>query len=91
MAKWKYTINSGTALREAIEDGDSATTALALINCCNELLNKLNKRDKEDFNEDIQDIIDTLYDVDAYNENEIDDCLSDFYHICDYIRAFVSL
>ena len=91
MAKWKYTITNGTHLREAIEDGNSVETAAKLIDCCNELLSKFSRRDKEDFEEDIQDIIDTLLDVDLYNPEEIDDCLSDFYNICDYIRAFVAL
>lgn len=91
MAMWKYTIDSGKALREAIEDGSTIETVECLKVCCQELMDKLGAIDRHYCAEDIQDIIDTIDDADMYDIDEIDDCLRDFYDLCDGIRAFVSL
>ena len=91
MGMWKYTIENGTALREAIYDGSTKEVVNILTMCCEELSDKLNNRDKEYCREDIQDILDTLYDIDVCDTETIDDCLADFYDICDSVRAFVNL
>ena len=91
MAKWDYIITNGKELREAIDNENAEQTVKCLITCCEELLHKLNRRDKEDFEEDMNDIIDTLYDIDSYDEDAINDCLSDFYDICDYVKAWVEM
>ena len=88
---WKYKLKSGSALREAIYNDDSEQTVKCLLSCCEELLRKLNRRDKEDFEEDMNDIIDTLYDIDTYDEDTINDCLRDFYDICDYVGAWIEI
>lgn len=91
MTKWDYIIKSGKELREAIHNEDIEQTVKCLISCCEELLRKLNLRDKDDFEEDINDIIDTLYDIDSYDIDTVDDCLRDFYDICDYVAAWVEM
>lgn len=91
MAQWKYTIEHGKALREAIEDGNTTETIESLKDCCTELLGSLKDRDIDYFAEDLQDMIDTLDDVDIYDTDEIDDCLRDFYDICDVIRVWISI
>ena len=60
MAMWKYTINSGTALREAIEDGDTIETVKCLINCYKELMKKMSNEDIAYYEYSIMDTIDTL-------------------------------
>ena len=37
MAMWKYTIENGKALREAIAEGNTEATIECLMNCFNEL------------------------------------------------------
>ena len=91
MAMWKYTIHNGLLLRQAIYDGDSELTVEALKDCCKELLDKLTKRDKKYYFEDIQDLMCSLEFIDIYDEDSIDCCLMDFYDLCDYIRAFISI
>lgn len=96
MAMWKYTITNGTALREAIEDGSTEETVKCLAKCYKELISKLYKGDKEDFEYDIED---TIYTLDSYefssdyeeDEENIDYYLAEFYDICDSVRAFISL
>ena len=91
MSKWMYTINNGQALRDAIDAEDIQLVIKCLTDCCKELLEKLNGKDKENFAEDVQDIIDTLYDRDAEDVDVINDCLADFYDICDYASAWITL
>ena len=96
MAMWKYTINNGTALREAIEDGSTEETVKCLLKCYNELKNKLSDEDMEDYGYDIEDTIDTLKwyvfsSDDEEDEENIDYYLAEFYDICDSVRAFISL
>lgn len=96
MAQWKYTITSGTALREAIEDGDTEQTIKCLLKCCSELYNKLSKDNCDEYDYEIEDIVNALSAYVLYNDDEddtetIDLCLNDFYDICDDVRAFVAL
>lgn len=90
--KWKYTLQWGKQLREAIEAEDAELTAKCLICCYRELLNKLSDEDKDDFEADITDAIEvlTVYHFDDEDE-DIDSYLSDFYDLCDDIRAWVEI
>lgn len=95
MAQWKYTITSGTALREAIYDGDTERTVECLLKCCSELHNKLSEEDLEDCSYELEDIIESLKvytpSDDEDDTENIDAYLGDFYDICDSVRAFVAL
>lgn len=93
MARWKYTINSGSALREAIDNEDLEQVVKCLLLCYRELLDKLDKWDEQDYEIDIQDSIGVLmaYELcpDEDDEDCIDDYLSDFYDLCDELRAWI--
>lgn len=96
MAKWKYTINSGTALREAIDNEDTEQVVKCLLLCYKELSDKLSEEDKDWFGEDIEQEVYTLDYIDRMgvedeDEDEINDRLEYFYDICDDVRAFVAL
>lgn len=95
MSMWKYTITSGTNLREAIEDGSTEKTVKCLLKCYEELKDKLSGEDIEDYEYDIMETIDTLkwyeFDEDEDDEENINYYLAEFYDICDSVRAFVSL
>lgn len=96
MPKWKYTIKSGTALRDAIDNEDVEQVVKCLLLCYKELSDKLSKEDKDWFSEDIEEAIDTLDYIDRMgvedeDEDEINDHLYDFYDLCDDARAFVAL
>ena len=93
MARWKYTLKSGTALREAINNDDMEQVVKCLLLCYEELLNKLDEWDEADYEIDIQDSIGVLkaYQLcpDEDDEDYINDALKDFYDLCDEIRAWV--
>lgn len=95
MAKWKYTINSGSALREAIDNEDTEQVVKCLLLCYKELLDKLDEWDKEDYEIDIHDSIGVLkaYELchDDDDEDNVNYYLEEFYDICDDVRAFVAL
>ena len=95
MAQWKYTITSGTALREAIYDGDTERTVACLLACCSELYNKLSKAALENYDYELEDIIESLKmwtPSDDEDDTEIiDTYLGDFYEICDSVRAWISI
>lgn len=96
MAMWKYTIRGGSNLRNAIYEGDTKRTIECLIQCFDELWNKLSKEDLEEYDYEIEDIVDSLGvyvlsdDEDEDTEN-INEYLRDFFDICDDVRAFVTL
>ena len=50
MAKWKYALNSGSALREAIDNDDVEQVVKCLLLCYQELLDKLDEWDETDLN-----------------------------------------
>lgn len=95
MARWKYTLNSGSALREAINNDDMEQVVKCLLLCYRELLDKLDEWDEADYEIDIQDSIGVLmaYELcpDEDDEDYIDSQLEEFYDLCDEIRAFVEL
>jgi hypothetical protein len=93
MAQWKYTIQNGRQLRQAIYQSDAQATAKWLFKCFQELHNKMSDEDKEDYGYRIEDIMDTLrfYVVDPDDDDNIDYYLEEFYHICDDVKAWVAV
>ena len=93
MAQWNYTIRWGKQLREAICDEDTEMVVKCLIACYRELLNKLSDEDREDYEYDIEDTIEVLtyYEADSDDEDDVDDYLSEFYDICDDVRAWIAI
>jgi predicted nucleotidyltransferase len=91
MAKWIYTINSGTELREAIDADDFEATICCLSQCYQELLDKLSVEDKEWKQYNIEDTIDHLNNAEDMDEDEINWYLSEFYDLCDELKAFVAI
>ncbi len=95
MAMWKYTIQNGTALREAIYDGNTEQTVKCLLQCYKELRDKLSDEDMEDYEYDIADTIGVLMSYEMCpcedDEENINYYLTEFYDICDDVRAFIKL
>ena len=91
MAKWNYTITSGTALRGAINSEDTEQVVDCLVQCYQELLNKLSEEDKEWKQWDIEDTIEFLSGSEDLDEDDINYYLEEFYDLCDDLRAFVAL
>ena len=93
MAKWNYTLRFGKNLREAIEAEDVEAIVKCLIACYRELLNKLSDEDKDWKQFDIEETIEilTYYEADPDDEDDIDYYLSEFYDICDDVRAWIAI
>ena len=93
MAKWRYTIESGKALREAIEDGDIERTVRCLYRCFKELYDKMSDEDKDYYQFDIEDTMEILklYDEEYDDEDNVNYYLEEFYNICDDVRAWVPM
>ncbi len=95
MARWKYTLNSGSALREAIYNYDTEQVVKCLLLCYKELLDKLDEWDEADYEIDIQDSIGVLmaYELcpDENDEECVDDYLAEFYDLCDELRVWIEL
>ena len=93
---WKYTLKSGFALREAIDNEDIKQVVECLLHCCVELNRKLRGEDKSDYALELDDmyVALTCFEInedEEENEEEINSYLADFYDICDSVRAFVEL
>ena len=89
MSKWEYTLASGKALHEAIENEDAQLTVKCLLKCYNELYGKLTDEDKEWKGWDIED---TIFNIENFDEDEdVDDYLEEFYDLCDDLRAWITL
>lgn len=95
MAKWKYTLNSGKTLREAIENEDMEQVVKCLLLCYRELLDKLDEWDEEDYEIDIHDSIGVLmaYELcpDEDDEDYINEKLEEFYDLCDELSVWITL
>ena len=93
MAMWKYTIESGSALHEAIYDGNTERTVSCLLKCYQELYNKLCKADKEEYEYEIEESIEilTYYEADPDDEDDVNYYLEEFYDLCDSVRAFIKI
>lgn len=93
MARWKYTLKSGSALREAIDNEDAEQVVKCLLLCYKELLDKLVGEDRKGFMWDIEDTINvlTLYELDPDDEDNINYYLEEFYDLCDELRAWIEV
>lgn len=93
MARWKYTLNSGSALREAIDNEDMEQVVKCLLLCYKELYRNISAEDKEWRGYDIEDTIEilTLYAIDPDDEDNINYYLEEFYDLCDELRAWVEV
>lgn len=87
MARWKYSLNSGSALREAIDNEDAEQAVKCLLLCYKELQSKLTEKDKDYRGMEIEDAIFNLENFDI--DEDVDDYLSDFYDLCDELRAWI--
>jgi hypothetical protein len=93
MAEWRYTIESGKALREAIDDDDIERTVRCLYRCFKELYDKMSDEDKDYYQFDIEDTMEILklYDEEYDDEDNVNYYLEEFYNICDDVRAWVPM
>lgn len=95
MAKWIYTLESGSALGDAIDNDELELTAQCILHCLEELVNKLSDEDRAWKGFDIEDLAESINSFlgDGNDEEEaveiINNFLSDFYDICDDVRAWV--
>ena len=109
MGKWKYKLNEGVKLRELI-DGDTddkenqALIIEQIIVCCKALLEKLDDKDKEYYQMELEDLINVmdgegdyirngedLYESFYSTEELADARLAEFYDICDACRCWIDL
>ena len=96
MARWKYTLNSGSALREAIDNEDTEQVVKCLLLCYQELLDKLDEWDEEDYEIDIHDSIGVLqaYELCPDEDDEesyLNDKLEELYDLCDELRVWIGI
>jgi hypothetical protein len=95
MANWKYRLQNGSALREAIDNDDMEQVVKCLLLCYEELLNKLDEWDESDYEIDIQDSIGVLMAYELCNDEDDEDCINDyleeFYDLCDELRAWIEM
>ena len=99
MAKWIYTLDSGLALREAIDECEYKLVAENMLKCLEELTNKLSDDDRAWKGWDIEDLAENingfLGSYTEYSDDEqeemLDDYLHDFYDICDDVRAWIEI
>lgn len=101
MAKWKYKLSTGAALRTAIDDNNNEETLQRLKKCYEEIHKLMSDvYEEEDLYEDLSEIdnqLDNLENYEDYDmtlqdcEDEINYLLSDFYDFCDNNRIWVGL
>ena len=101
MAKWKYDLKMyGQELRRLINEEEECEEILKHIKvCCNYLLKIMNSTDREEWEEDLEELIelcdDTLdvleEDDDDYNQDCVNDVLTEFYDTMDYMKVWVAL
>lgn len=87
--KWEYTLESGHALRDAIDSGDLWQVQRCLINCYQELFDK-GVIDEDDFEAYTQEVDEADMD-DPDVEDYLDFELNEFYDLCDNCNVWVSL
>lgn len=97
MARWKYKLNSGTALREAINNEDMEQVVKCLLFCYQELYKKLTVDDRADYLDDIEDAFAELSSYEPYDDDEeyeeyyLNEKLAEFYDLCDELRAWIEV
>ena len=92
MAKWIYTLESGSDLREAIENDDLEQTAKCILKCLRELTHKLLEAGDpiKDFDiEALDDLVTEDIDSGDFDEDRLNEYLNDLYDICDNYRAWI--
>jgi hypothetical protein len=95
MRNWRYTVETGVELRDAIRDEDAKVLRL-LCEASSELLSKLNEEDRDNYDLDLLDIIEECEadfdydDTEDYNDY-VNYQLSRFYDVCDAVDAWVSI
>ena len=101
MAKWKYTLKNGKALRDAINKASNEDTLEALRKCYEEIHEAMpDEYTEEDLYRDIEDIENQLDNCENYEDydmteddvqDEVNYLLSHFYDLCDGLRIWVDL
>ena len=104
MAKWKYDLKEdGKKLRELIDQGASKGNCEKILKqmivCCEHAEAQLTLDDREEYEYDIdtmatdcEDLMWCLEDDDEeYNEERMNDILTDFYDLMDSVRVWVAL
>ena len=101
MAKWKYTLKNGNALRKAINDEDIEKILNTLKDCYTEVSAAMpdyfDEYDLEDKIADIDNELDNYYNYTNYDmtlqdvEDNVDGQLDNFYDFCDDLRVWVDL
>lgn len=99
MARWKYKLEAGSILRDAIENDNHEETLNALRKCCLEMHEKLpGDYTEDDLQDDLEEIWSQLDNLENYKEYNmtLDDCeeeinylLSRFYEYCDDMGVWV--
>lgn len=97
MGKWAVTLNSGKALRDAIDEEDIIKCFECLKACYQELHDKLPDTftdvDLDMALEDVDMQLSDLEDPDMYEdaEDELNYLLDDFYDLCDNLNVWVGM
>lgn len=103
MIRWSYDLKEqGSKLREAINEGEASREACEeilnqIINCCQYLKEQFTIDDRNDYEWDIDQLIedceDTKFYLDEYDEDSnadnIDEVLDRFYDLMDLIRVWI--
>ena len=94
MGQWKYTLKSGKALRNAIDEEDYEGIIDGLVACFSELNKALpDDYDADELDSDLADIDgirDTLDEGDDI-EDELNYKLDELYDLCDALKVWVDL
>lgn len=100
MAKWKYNLKMyGQELRRLIDEEDYEEILEQIKICCNYLLKIMTSADKEEWEYDLEELIelcdDTLdvleEDADDYNQDCVNEVLTEFYDTMDYMKVWIAL
>ena len=93
MAKWTYTLKSGKALRQAINDDDQLAVLASILSCIDEIRANAQIIDEgvlDMFEAEAQDLIHEA-DLTGIDEAEINYLLDDFYDFCDDNHIWVDI
>lgn len=102
MAGWKYNLGKrGSKLRELTDGNASKDNCETILNqitlCCKTLLDWLTDDDKDEWEYELEDMIEECDDTKSYlddydeesNEENINDILDRFYDLMDYMRVWI--
>jgi predicted translin family RNA/ssDNA-binding protein len=105
MARWNYNLRTnGAQLKDLIyQDDSSQHNCIAIIEqmilCCKWLQTKLTEEDKDDYEWDLEEMIQDCEDTKCYldefdedsNEDNINDILEKFYDLMDEMRVWIGV